>query len=373
MATLPIEVESSKGSGWVAAGLVAGILVALCGCAAKVYDAKRLPAELVAPPAQGVRDLNLARLGGFASSSELIDCGDLLEVTIVTDYDTKENLTTPVRVTAEGTANVPMIGTVELAGLELEEAERAISAAAIRNGIYRNPHITVSMKRQRTNRVTVVGAVLEPGVYELPRGSSYLLSAIVEAGGLSGDASTDVEIRRSARAQNPDKPRPPQVAGGGAHELTSYHEAVSESAPWVRVNLASAIQEGNGAHYLSDGDTVMIPRQEPRQIHVMGLVNKPGQYALPYDEDVYLLDALAMAGGRSMELADKVWILRRASPEQAPARIEVSVREAKLSEAANVRLAPGDLVSVEQTPTTFVWDLLRSFFRFSVGSSLSMF
>ena len=40
-------------------------------------------------------------------------------------------MTTPVRVGEEGTAPVPLVGDVRLAGLELEGAEQSIRAAAI--------------------------------------------------------------------------------------------------------------------------------------------------------------------------------------------------------------------------------------------------
>ena len=55
------------------------------------------------------------------------------------------------------------------------------------------------MDAKRVDRVTVVGAVKKPGVYEIPRGSSDLLAAIVTAGGLADDAGTEVEIRSPAR------------------------------------------------------------------------------------------------------------------------------------------------------------------------------
>ena len=53
--------------------------------------------------------------------------------------------------------------------------------------------------------------------------------------------------------------------------------------------------------------------------------------------------------------------------------IDVSVRDAKADGDANLRLAPGDLVSVEETPVTAVLDTLKSFIRFGVSSSVPLF
>jgi hypothetical protein len=54
-------------------------------------------------------------------------------------------------------------------------------------------------------------------------------------------------------------------------------------------------------------------------------------------------------------------------------RIRVSIREAKRDGEANVRLAAGDVVSVEETPATFVLDLMRNFIRFGLSSSVPLF
>ena len=49
----------------------------------------------------------------------------------------------------------------------------------------------------------------------------------------------------------------------------------------------------------------------------------------------------------------------------------MSVREAKRDQRSNLRLAAGDVVSVEETPATFVYSLLKNFFH--VGSSLPLY
>lgn len=353
--------------------LILGLAIMLVGCSARMYDAKSLPAELAVHPVENLKKVNLSRLGGYTASNELIDRGDVLEISIVTDYSGLPPYTAPVRVAADGTANVPLVGTIRLAGLEMEEAERIITLTAVENGVYRNPHVTVTMKRQRVNHITVIGAVKEPGTYQLPRGASYLLAAIVSAGGLADDASANVEVRRSdALRAGPALPRPPQVAEESGPQLAAYHSP-EDRAPWIRVDLVSAAREGNGGYYLSDGDVVMVAPQSRKPIQVLGLVSKPGAYDMPFNEDVYLLDALAKAGGRSTELADKVLVIRQVPDQSEPARIQVSIREAKYNGTANILLAEGDIVTVEQTPVTFAWDALQRFFRFSVGSSVALF
>jgi polysaccharide export outer membrane protein len=360
-------------------GLAAILSLLLGGCAAGPFRATELPQHYRAAETENVEEIDLSRLANYWTNSRLIDRGDVLEVTIVTNYHNLAATTTPVRVGENGAANIPLIGPVSLAGLELEGAEQTIAAAGITRGVFRNPHVTVTMKRQRTNKVTVIGAVEEPGVYELPRASSSLLAAVVGAGGLAEDAGSDVEIRRSAGRVTPPGPTQldmPHTAGGTPAELTAYHPNQPGGHSAVRVvhiNLTTAATDGDDRHWLGDGDVVVVSRRTPKPIYVMGLVRKPGEYEMPPNQDMYLLDALAKAGDRTLQVADKVYIIRRVPGEDKPIVIQSSIRQAKHNELANVRLAPGDTVSVEETPATVLVDTLKSFMRFGISSSVPMF
>ena len=357
--------------------LCACVLLGGSGCAQnRVYKVSELPAELMAAPTENVDAIDLSRLVTYSVSNELIDRGDVLDVTILTDYGNLATTTTPVRVGEDGTASIPVVGKLALAGLELEGAEQVIASACVHRGVFVNPHVTVTMRRQRKNTVTIIGAVNEAGVYQLPRGASSLLAGLVAAGGLSGEAAPDIEIRRPApRSSMPDPfaPPPPRVAAGTEAELTSYQQASLPGPRTVRVNLVSAAKEGKGGLYLNDGDVVMVNKRVQKPIHVMGLVHKPGQYRLPANQDLYVLDALAIAGGRTSQLADKVWVIRQVSGEAEPVRIDVSVRAAKQNGQANLRLAAGDMVSVEETPVTFLLDALARFVRVGLSSSIPLF
>jgi polysaccharide export outer membrane protein len=112
----------------------------------------------------------------------------------------------------------------------------------------------------------------------------------------------------------------------------------------------------------------MVRPQEKRVIHVAGLVNTPNQFELPPDQDVRVLDAVAMAGGLKSPVADKIYIIRQMEEMSEPAVIEVSISRAKKNGNENLRLASGDLISVESTVMTNSVEALSTFFR--VGLSL---
>jgi polysaccharide export outer membrane protein len=360
--------KSSLCSPWLACALW---LPLCCGCGGgRLYHATNLPVEYLAPPTDNAQTVDLSRLATFSVSSELIDRGDVLDVTIETGYGVERGNTTPVRVADDGTAHVPLVGKVPVAGLELESAEQAISSAAVQRGVYRAPSVTVVMRRQRSNKVTVLGAVESPGVYELPRATSYLLAAIVEAEGLSSNAGTDVEIRRPARtivtasaelaASNFGTPAPPP-------------QTTTQPATSTRINLVEAAEQGNGGFYLQDGDVVMVEKRDRPPVHVIGLVTKAGQFELPPNQDLHLLDVVALAGGTSSQVADKIHVIRRIPGKPDPVVIEVSLAEAKREGKGNLRMAPGDVVSVEQTPATVVLGALNNFVRFGLSGTIPLF
>ncbi len=353
------------------------LLLAAClpwlagGCAARALRPTELPPECIARPAANRSMANLSRLVNYAAKNDVIDPGDILDVTVVNDFENPEDRTAPVRVGDDGVADIPLVGRIPLAGLELIDAEQAIAATAVARGIFQNPNVTLDFRKKRSNRVTVVGAVLEPGTYELPRTSSSLLAALVAAGGLNEEAGSDVEVRR-ALPPGGEEGAKPRVAGVEG-QLTSFEQSTARPFKTIKINLVSASEEGNVAYDLNDGDVVMVPPQPTRTVHVFGLVNNPGQHQMPRDTDLYLLDAVAMSGGVSSIMADQVLILRRVPGQEGMVRISSSVRRAKDEPAYNIRLAPGDLVSLEETPVSIAWDAVRSVVRFAVGGSLAVF
>jgi polysaccharide export outer membrane protein len=312
------------------------------GCARHVYRAACLPKELLAPSVVNMEAINLGGLSNPSDTLQRIQCGDVLDVTMVTDFARLTTNTTPIRVADDRAAAIPLIGKVAVAGMTMEEAERAIALEGVARGVFRTPCVTVTMKEQRKNRITVVGAVKKPGLYELPRGSSSLLAALVAADGLGKEAGPEVEIRRTGIA-----------------------------ADTIKVNLAPAEEGSQGNCPLEDGDVVCVAKRAVKPFYVLGLVRKPGEFEFPGNQELRVLDALALAGGCSNQAADNVLVIRQLPGQPEPARIALGIQGAK-SGQDNLQLAPGDTVIVEQTSATVVVDVLQNFFRFGFTSAIPM-
>jgi polysaccharide biosynthesis/export protein len=354
--------------------LVVAAVLFSSGCAGHVYRASKLPPELLAPPALDLETINLSGLTDQSVSAEVIQAGDVLDVTMITDYAKLTTTTTPVRVADDGTILVPLVGRLPVGGMEIEQAEQAVNTESITRGVFRNPCITMTMKQCRTRKVTVVGAVNKPGTHELPRGSTSLMAALLAADGLSKEAGTEVEIRhtdsRQAMRPNQQVTLPPEP--GAPTVPASYQQPAGVMPEVVKVDLAAATTGMVRVPDLRDGDVVHVSKRTLPPIYVMGLVTKPGSFPYPPNQEVRVLDALAMAGGCSNSLAEDILLIRRLPGAKEPTRIAISLQDAKNGQD-NLTLAPGDTVSVERTAATAVLDTIQTFFRFSVGGSVSWF
>jgi len=371
------------------------------GCANRVIKARRMPARYQAAQVTNAKVADLSRLSMSTTSSSLIEVEDVVDVTISSGLEEAGRITpTPVRVDNNGMATIALVGQVPLAGLEPFQAEQRIATAAIDRGLFRAPQVTVTMRKKAINRITVVGAVKEQGIKELPKGQSTLLAALMAAGSLDEKAGTTIEIRRHGApplmqlsqeedaAVNANDP-----ADDGDIELTSAVEPAGLARPrrfanpqpeprrapsgseTFTVDLAKLDGTSDTDITLQDGDVIRVETRDPTPISVIGLVKKPGQYEMPVGQPVHLLDAIALAGERSNPWADKIYITRHVTGENEPVVIETSVAEAQHNNESNLRLSPGDVVSVEQTPRTVIHNIFTNIVRFSVvaGQSIPLF
>ena len=139
----------------------------------------------------------------------------------------------------------------------------------------------------------------------------------------------------------------------------------------IKVDLVSATKTGTGGYLVDDGGVVSIEKRDPEPLRVIGLVRKPDRYDFPIAEDLRVTDAIALAGGTSLGLADKIFVVRRVPNSSETAVIQVSLRQAKRNAQANLRLEPGDVVSVENTPATVIYETFN-IVRFNVSAGLPL-
>ncbi len=364
------------------------------GCQSGVFRAANLPQEFRVASSVNQSTIQWDQLSNFGRGSSQIDSGDLLEITISSGYENDHRAPVLARVSDSGEVDLPAIGSVQVEGLEPFEASRNIIVAGRERGIYRNPHVTLSVKSKASNKITVLGEVADPGMHEIPRNACDLIRALGAAGGLTQKAGTSIEIIRHssttlAAIEEQHGSASPEPSTGPAAQASELRQAAyediqnGESSGWAlhepgrsksgtqsdRIDLAKLSSRDKVDYHLNDGDVVLVHLREERLIHVAGLVKKPGQFELPTNQDVHLLDAIALAGGLSSTVADKVLVIRPIEDSPQPLVIRASLSKAKHDGRENIRLASGDTINIEQTPVTVILDAFTNVFRIALGVS----
>ena len=139
----------------------------------------------------------------------------------------------------------------------------------------------------------------------------------------------------------------------------------------MRVDLANDVAVTSELDlHVEDGSVVVVLEKTKQSVSVIGLVQRPGNYELPTDETLRVLDAIALAGGLRVSVANRVRVIRRVPDREDPVVVDVSLRTAKRDGQENLVLAAGDVVSVEETPTTFLVETIRGFLRFGFTSAI---
>jgi polysaccharide biosynthesis/export protein len=123
-----------------------------------------------------------------------ISLTDLLRIDIYQEDD----LRTMSRVDAKGKVNLPLVGEVNVVGLTISEAQKAVENA-YRDGRYlRSPQVTINVEAYAAREVSIQGQIRSPGRYPLPIETSMtVLELVTRAGGFTDTAKgTAVNVTR---------------------------------------------------------------------------------------------------------------------------------------------------------------------------------
>ena len=350
------------------------LVIAICcvsGCSQARYSAATLPSQYVAPHHISARHVDFTSMRRNSIPNEWLQAGDEVTVSIATGVEKGEVPEWELAIAPDGSLNIPLVGAAMVAGLNPNAAAARIRDEAIRRGIYVDPKVTVLLQKKRSFKIAVVGAVNRPDTYEIPATSCDLLTALTMAEGVSDEASRFIQIRHSQAALQNMAMEPPAVGPNGV-VLASFNPQ-SPPPTIVNLDLANIQAISEEALRLYDGSVVQVTREPKRYVSVMGLVRDAKRVEMPDGEDFHLLDAIAQAGGTTLSIADKVFIIRNVDGQADPIVIEASLKEAREGRDSNMLLAAGDVVSVEETTATVTLQAIQTFFRVGFSAALPGF
>jgi protein involved in polysaccharide export with SLBB domain len=124
-----------------------------------------------------------------ATDDTTLGPGDVFSVRVYGE----DAMTGSHQVAPDGTINFPLLGAVAVSGLEPTEVAQKIQAELQERELLRNPHVSVYVEAYSSKRVSVVGAVANPGTFPLEPGMT-VVQAISMAGGFSSLADRDATV-----------------------------------------------------------------------------------------------------------------------------------------------------------------------------------
>ncbi|WP_373528819.1 polysaccharide biosynthesis/export family protein [Nostoc sp.] len=139
-------------------------------------------------------------------------------------------------ISPEGNIVVPQVGTVSLQGLTLEEAQEKIRLSLSR--IFPDPIVVVSLAGTRPVQVTISGEIFRPGIYPINSSTPRVADALLISGGSTLNADLrQVQVRR---------------------------KLIDGSVVSQTIDLYAALQNGGSIPNLrlQDGDAILVPRHE---------------------------------------------------------------------------------------------------------------
>jgi polysaccharide biosynthesis/export protein len=199
----------------------------------------------------------------------VIGPGDLLQIS---EYHTPE-FRSAVRVSAAGAVTLPMVGEVQVGGLEEQAAARAIEAALVAKGMLLHPLVTVLVTASAGQDVSVLGEVARPGVYAFTV-HHRLLDLISAASGLAPSAGRLVNI---ISRSDPETPRAVALDPSGTDKSSNHNPE------------------------LHPGDTVQVSRAG--LVYVVGDVIRPGGFPVDPVKGLTVVQALSLAWGPTQNAA----------------------------------------------------------------------
>jgi polysaccharide export outer membrane protein len=176
------------------------------------------------------------------------------------------------RVTDQGTIDVPYVGTITVAGMDLTEIEHAIANQL--GSKAQNPQVIVEMVADRSHTVMVSGDVKNPGRVSILEGTRSVVDAINRTGGpIEKAAQLEVVVRRRGQ---------------------------------VILNMQYSDLLAGGDIAIQKNDEIVV-RPNSRIFTVLGAVQKAGNVDLS-KPNLTLLEALGQVGGLADERANKTGV-----------------------------------------------------------------
>jgi polysaccharide export outer membrane protein len=310
----------------------------------------------------------LATLARTQPREASIGTGDMLHVEV---FDVPE-LSRDVRVSDTGEISYPLIpGRIRASGLAPYQLEQKLAQLLIENGLVSHPQVSVFVKEQNSQPVSIVGAVSKPGVLQIIRPTT-LLELLASSGGITDDAGSYVIItRRSA----PKEVREEATVATEEPPPVTPPDELTQPSQIITIRLQDLLESGNPVYNVAvyGGDVVSVPRAGI--VYVTGAgVAQPGGYVLQsHGEQITVMKAVALAHGlTSFSKSDDAVIMRSNPVTGQRDVIPVHIKQIENHKNDDMAMKSNDILYIPDSVGRKV--LARSAeAAISIGSSVAIF
>jgi polysaccharide export outer membrane protein len=279
------------------------------------------------------------------------------DVISIRALDAEEISDKAVRIGTSGFINLPMVGRVQAGGVSVEQLEADLAGRLKR--FVRNPEVSVNVVELRSQPVSVIGSVKNPGVHQL-QGHKTLVEILSLAGGITDDAGYSVRITRHKEFGSIPLPSAAPDATG------QYFVA--------EVGLRGIMEAKNPVENVEvmPNDVISVPRAQ--MVYVIGEVMRSGGFALGERQRVSVLQALSLAGGLGrMAKRSDAKILRTTTADDAQrTELAVNLDQILRGKDKDVPLLPNDILFIPNSKARSA--MIRTLeAMFQVGTNVAVY
>jgi polysaccharide biosynthesis/export protein len=278
-----------------------------------------------------------------------IGADDLLDISVLEAPE----LDRSPRVSSSGQISLGLVGTVQAAGLTTRELE-IVTEELLRRDYIKDPHVSVQVHDMQSHPVSVFGAVKKPGVFQI-REPKTVIELLSMAEGLDVDAGDTVIVEHRGDISTA-RDLSPSADSVDSHlsNANSSSSATGSAPPGIVIRSNTAVIDLKKLLSTGDpklnvmvypGDVVKVPVAE--LVYVVGEVAKPGGFELKSNENVSVLQAIALAQGLTHTSAsDRSKIIRTDPATGNRQEIPIDLNKILAGKIGDPMLQPRDIVFV---------------------------
>jgi len=222
-----------------------------------------------------------------------LGAGDAIKISVFQNPD----LTVETRVAESGVVTYPLIGTVQLGGLSIGDAEKAIASKLREGGFVQKPQVNILLIQVRGNQVSVLGLVNRPGRFPIETGNTRVSDMLANAGGAI-PAGSDVVIVTGIREGKP------------------FRKEIDIPAMFISGNIELDM-------VVAGGDVIYVHRAPV--FYIYGEVQRGGSYRL--ERDMTVMQGLAMGSGLTVRGTERGLKVYRRGPDGKVAAISPEMND----------------------------------------------